>query len=270
MHTQKAAFDDVTLAYQVLGDDRQATPLLMIMGLTGVKEDWAALPAQLAADRQVLIYDNRGMGESSVPDGPYTIEMLAEDARKLLEHIDWPKAHVFGISMGGMIAQTLALKEPGRIEKLVLGCTAHGGRTQALPGPDALAAFQVNPTDQPRDIVRRFMWVNFTDDWIAKNPTAYEQLIDESMTYRRSRRGMMHQLGAIMTFDVAEKITGIEHETLVIHGREDRLLPYPNAELIAAKIPRCTLIDLPNAGHMFWRMDEGESARTVREFLKGA
>lgn len=268
--TQKATFDDVTLAYRILNHGHEATPLLMIQGLTAVKEDWADLADQLAEDRPVLVYDNRGMGESSVPDGPYTIEQLARDGLRMLDHVGWSRAHVMGISMGGMIAQELALLAPGRIDKLVLGCTGHGGASHVWPGQEVLSSFLIQPGEAPRDVVARLMRINFTDAWIAAHPDAFAAVVDEALGFRRSRRGMAGQVGAIMSFDVAERISGIAHETLVVHGREDRLLPYPNAELLAAKIPQSTLFTLPNAGHMFWRMDEGESARVIREFLRGA
>lgn len=267
--TQKAAFDDVTLAYRILNRGHAATPLLMIQGLTAVKEDWAGLAEALALDRPVLVYDNRGMGESSVPDGPYSVEQLARDGLRMLDHVGWPAAHVMGISMGGMIAQELVLIAPERAGKLVLGCTGHGGAQAHWPGQEVLASFMIQPGEQPRDVTARLMRINLTEAWIAANPNEFERIVDDSLGRRRSKRGMIGQMGAVMNFDVAERISGIEHETLIIHGREDRLLPYPNAELMAAKIPRSKLLDLPNAGHMFWRMDEGESARAIREFLIG-
>ncbi|MGB5234853.1 MAG: alpha/beta fold hydrolase, partial [Candidatus Macondimonas sp.] len=99
----------VRIAYHLRNESASVRPLLMIMGLSGVKEDWHDLPERLAQDRPVAVFDNRGIGESDVPDGPYTAEQLAGDALALLDTLRWEQVHVMGISMGGMIAQTLAL-----------------------------------------------------------------------------------------------------------------------------------------------------------------
>ncbi|MBI2059290.1 MAG: alpha/beta fold hydrolase [Nitrospirae bacterium] len=263
---------DVGLSYRVLNPGATGLPLVMVMGWTGVKEDWESLSDALAADRPVLIFDNRGMGESSVPDGGYTMEMLAGDAMRLTEHVGWKRFHLLGISMGGMIAQTCALMNPDRIEKLVLACTHFGGRGVVQPLPEILAVFQAalganSKVIDVRAYVKNLMPVNYTAAWVKANPSRVEELIERSLRYRRSRRGMMSQLSAVLGFDVSDRVSAISHETLVVHGTGDNLIPYENGVRLSKKIPRARLHSLPDAGHVFWDMDNGASALAIREFL---
>ena len=262
-----ALFPDVQLAYRVYNAAAPGLPLMMVMGWTGVKEDWDELPIELAHDRPVLVFDNRGMGESSIPEGPYSMSQLAGDALGLMDLLGWQRVHLMGISMGGMIAQTLALSAPHRIEKLVLGCTMHGGLGQVSPAPEVLMALQSPPQADMREMVRNFLWVNYTDEWIRGNPERHEKRIDQSMASKRSRRGMFHQMAAIMEFDMEKECAGIKHSTLVLHGDEDKLIPFGNAELLAKKIAGSVLHKVQKAGHAFWHMDEGESRRVIQRFL---
>jgi pimeloyl-ACP methyl ester carboxylesterase len=116
---------DVNLHYQVQG---VGDPLLLIMGYRGSSYMWGEELLQLLSrDFQVIIFDNRGTGKSDKPNAIYTIPMMADDAAGLLQHLGMPRAHVFGVSMGGMIAQELALRHPKRVDRLTLGCTTCGG-----------------------------------------------------------------------------------------------------------------------------------------------
>jgi 3-oxoadipate enol-lactonase len=260
--------EQLQLAYRVLNPTIQGTPVLMIMGWSGVKEDWDMVADELARDHPVLIFDNRGIGESSVPVGPYTIQMMARDAVSLLDHVGWQKAHVVGVSMGGMIAQQLAVMAPERVDRLVLGCTTHGGLNQAMPTPRVLQALQLSPHGGDiHAMVRSFLWVNYTDEWVRANTPEYEERVRRSLLVRRPRRGIAAQLAAIMEFDLESAVARIPHETLIVHGTGDQLMPFANGLSLARKIRRSQLHALEGAGHLFWHMDGGQGSQSIWEFL---
>jgi len=265
--TQFLVHNDVKLAYQVYPGKATATPLVMIMGLAGVKEDWRKLAPGLAVGRPVLVMDNRGIGESDVPAGPYTMPMLVEDVLAVMDELGWKRADVFGISMGGMIAQQLVLAHPARVRRLVLGCTMHGGPRQIPPRPEVLQALLPQRHVDPQLALRKAMMVNYTPQWVDSHPEFFDALLQENTRYRRSSRGIMAQMQAIMKFDVENLLPQIGCPTLVIHGDEDQLLPLPNGESIAAKIPNARFHLLRHCGHVFWHMDQGESQRVIEGFL---
>lgn len=260
--------DGVRLAYQVYGAaDADAAPLVMIMGLAGVKEDWRQLAPELAADRPVLVMDNRGIGESEVPAGPYTMSQFVDDVLAIMDEVGWAQADVLGISMGGMIAQQLVLTRPARVRRLVLGCTMHGGPRQVPPSPAVLQALMPQRGVDPRSAHRQALGVNYTPAWIEAQPERFEALLEENLRYRRPARGIMAQMQAIQKFDVENELARIENPALVLHGDEDQLLPLPNGESLASSIPQARLHVLHRCGHLFWHMNPTESLHVIRTFL---
>ena len=257
----------VRLTYRVFNADGEGRPLLMIMGLSGVKEDWQDLPEALAADRPVAIFDNRGMGESDVPDGPYTMDQLAGDAEAILDALGWPGAHVMGISMGGMIAQTLALRAPKRIDRLVLGCTSDSGRFAPAPDRAVMSAMMPVAGTTPQEATARALAVNYTPEWIAEDPERFQVLVDRAIRYRRRAKGMLAQAQAIGRFGVAEALAGVTHPALVIHGTADQLIPFPNGERLSSRLPGARFAALPDCGHLFWHMAPARSQALIRGFL---
>jgi pimeloyl-ACP methyl ester carboxylesterase len=265
--TQFLVRNEVRLAYQVYLGTPAVPPLVMIMGLAGVKEDWRQLAPGLAVNRPVLVMDNRGIGESDVPPGPYTISMFVDDVLAAMDELGWKQADVFGISMGGMIAQQLVLAQPERVRRLILGCTMHGGPRQVPPRPEVLQALLPQRNVDPQFALRKAMMVNYTPQWVESHPEFFDALLRENTRYKRSSRGIMAQMQAIMKFDVENLLSQIGCPTLVIHGDEDQLLPLPNGQAIAAKIPGSIFHLLHHCGHVFWHMDEGESQRVIELFL---
>lgn len=266
-HPRQAYSGTVRLAYAVYGESASATPLLMIMGLSGVKEDWHDLPQWLARDRPVAVFDNRGMGDSDVPDGPYSIEQLAGDARAVLDALDWGKAHVMGISMGGMIAQALSFALPDRVGRLVLGCTSDSGRLNPAPDREAMSAMMPTIGTSPRDALARALAINYTPDWIERNPEHFQALVDRAGQFRRRARGMLGQISAVSRFDMADQVRQLSSSSLVIHGDKDRLIPMANGQRLADRLPNARFEILTDCGHLFWHMDDGRSAGLIREFL---
>ena len=269
--TRHAQRDGVRLAYQIWGADRPGQPLLAVIGWTAVKEDWRHFGEAIAQDRPVIVFDNRGIGESDVPDGPYTMEQMAADALTVLEAAGHGEApvHLLGISMGGMIAQTLALHHPDRFARLVLGCTTPGGTAQTPPDRETTALMQPRKNQPAAEVVADMLRAAYTDAWIEGNPERFQELVQFSLAHRRPFRGILAQFAAILEFDVAEQLADLDHETLIIHGTADRMLPYPNAEALAERIANHRLVQLDDIGHVFWDMDQGASAEAVREFLAG-
>ena len=123
----------IDLYYEIHGDGE---PLLLIMGLSLTSKSWFKTLPALSEQYKVILFDNRGVGQSGKPNSPYSIELMAEDARAVLDAAGVESAHVYGISMGGMIAQRLAIQYPERVRSLILGCTTSGGEKHVQPGAE--------------------------------------------------------------------------------------------------------------------------------------
>ena len=239
-------------------------PLLLIAGIPAIADDWEPLAVALAAaGHHVIAYDNRGSGRSSVTPGPYTTAQLAADGIALLDHLGIDRADVFGMSMGGMIAQELALAAPERVKRLVLGCT-HAGIAHAAP--------------QPRDSARAFAMR--TDDWAermrALAPFAFSAEVDpaflQAFTAKKSAdvqdpAGYQAQIAAVLAHDTADRLAQIEAPTLVLTGDRDRVIPGESSRLLADRIPNARLHVIAGAGHLFFLERAAESLSALRAFL---
>ncbi len=246
--------------------DEQGTgaPILLIMGLGYPSAMWHRTRPGLSASYRTIALDNRGTGESDVPPGPYSIALMASDAAAVLDAAGVPSAHVFGVSMGGMIAQEFALQYPERVRSLILGCTAAGGPNAQRAEPaalDMLRAVSMMPPEQAAEAAVPFIY----------NSGTPRRLIDEDIAQRRpwrpSSAGYLGQLQAILAWESFSRLPQITAPTLVIHGKADRLVPPGNGELIAARIPGAQLVLLERASHLF-STDQPEAAqRAIFEFL---
>ena len=269
------------LAYQVFDAPKGrecATPLLMIQGLTGVKEDWGELAVELSrvGERQLVCMDNRGMGESSVPEEQWSLEDMADDALALAAHLGLRRFHVMGISMGGMIAQLCYHRAPrGTIERVVLGCTHHGGVNLVTKGMgDFLRALKpphrgkLSAEEKERHVgrVQRF---NLTEAWADRHADAFAAIVARTLATTRSVRGMVRQAAAIAAFDAEARVKELDVPTLVIHGDEDRVIAFANGERLATMLPYGSLLRMPGVGHAFWMMEPAWTARSVAAFLRG-
>ena len=242
-----------------------APPLLLIQGLGYTADMWHHVLAPLAARRRVMVFDNRGVGRSSVPEPPWTVEQFADDAIAVLDAAGGGAAHVFGVSMGGLIAQEVALRHPDRVTSLVLGCTHPGGREAARMDPEAAAMLMDREPKSARGAIEASLPFIYA-------PTTPRQAIDEDVDVRLRYplRGKAYwgQLDAMRrhrgTFD---RLGEIRVPTLVLHGDADRLVQPANATLIAAAIPGARLHWLPGASHVFWTDQPDATTTTVNDFL---
>lgn len=239
-------------------------PILLIMGLGYPSCMWFRTRQMLVDSYRTIALDNRGVGQSDVPPGPYSMATMADDAAAVLESAGIASAPVYGVSMGGMIAQEFALRYPQRVQSLILGCTAAGGPMAVRAEADALEmlrAFMTMPPEQAAEAALPFIYD-------AGTP---RRLIDEDIAVRRPwfacREGYQAQLQAIFSWESFSRLTHIAAPTLVIHGKNDRLVPPGNGEIIASRIPGAKLVLLENAGHIF-STDQPEASHTViRQFL---
>src|ERR1700688_161234 len=255
----KVQVGDVNLNYDLYG---KREPLLMIMGLGASSATWdPELVEDLARTFRVITFDNRGTGQSDKPDAPYSIEMFADDAAGLLGKLDGPRAHVFGVSMGGMIAQEFALRHPTHTATLTLGCTTAGG-THSIPPPPESLKILTAPREgvSPEDVIRRGWPLGHTPKYIAENRGKLEAAIPRLLKYPTPPYAFQRQLEATYPLKTYERLPQIKAPTLVVTGAEDVLIPAKNSEIIASQIPGAKLHLIAGVGHAF--MDARE------EFLK--
>jgi 3-oxoadipate enol-lactonase len=239
-------------------------PILLIMGLGYPSAMWHRARPALSASYRTIALDNRGVGQSDVPPGPYSIALMASDAAAVLDAAGVPSAHVFGVSMGGMIAQEFALRYPERVQSLILGCTAAGGPNAKRAEPAAI------------EMLKARTWMSREQAAEAAVPFIYDaatprHLIDEDIAQRHpwptTPAGYLAQLQAILAWESFSRLPQITAPTLVVHGKVDRLVPPGNGELIAAHIPGAQLVLLERASHLF-STDQPEAAeKAVLEFL---
>jgi pimeloyl-ACP methyl ester carboxylesterase len=261
---------DTSIAYSVEGDGDET--VLLIMGLGGRAADWGTeFPSQLAQKYRVVRVDNRGVGASPSAPGGYALSDLARDAAAVLDEVSATKAHVIGISMGGMIAQLLALEHPTRVDRLVLMSTNHGGRGLEPPHPDALKLFDpaefLNRGRDPEAMMRFTLSVIAAPGFAERRPEMLAAMLANVKRQPTHPGAFMAQLQAILTSDRSGRVQGISAPTLVIHGTVDKLIPVSNGKLLAERIPGAQLDLLEGVGHMPMLEEPDRTARAVLEFL---
>jgi 3-oxoadipate enol-lactonase len=258
-----ATNQNVRLHYETTGSG-PAVLLVMGLGLPGAA--WWRTVRVLARSLRVIAFDNRGSGGSDRPPGPYSIADMAADAVAVLDAAGAERAHVYGISMGGMIAQEIALRHAARVRSLVLGATAAGGRTATLPDRDALAFLRRRPA-MPAEEAR---WASVPYLYSARTRRDGGNRISEDLARRASFPfhvdGYGHQLAAAAAHDAGSRLGGIAMRTLVVHGAEDRMVPPDNGRALAAAIPGAELRVFDDAAHVY-TTDEPAADEYVMRFL---
>ncbi|MCJ7772464.1 MAG: alpha/beta hydrolase, partial [Desulfobacterales bacterium] len=176
----KIKANGIELYYEIHG---QGEPLVMIMGLRRNAEWWYAQIPTLSKHFKVIVFDNRGAGRSDKPKIDYSIRLFADDTAQLMDVLNIKSAHVIGISMGGYIAQELAINYPDRIKNLILGCTSCGGERAVLMSPENMKKFSDIEGLTPEEILRKNMKIYFSDEYIGKQRIKIEEFIDISLRY---------------------------------------------------------------------------------------
>lgn len=245
-------------------EEGQGDPLLLIMGLAYPSAAWYRTRPVLARHFRTIALDNRGVGQSEMPPGPYPIALMASDAAAVLDAAGVESAHVFGLSMGGMIAQEFALQYPKRVRSLVLGCTAAGGPHAVRAEADAVKMLMARGSMTREEAAEAA--VPFIYD-----PGTPRSLIDEDIEKRRPwfphPDAYNAQLQGILAWEAYSRLSIISAPTLVIHGENDRLVPAGNGKLIAEKIPGAQLVTLPHASHIFTTDQPKAANRAILGFL---
>jgi 3-oxoadipate enol-lactonase len=241
-------------------------PLLLIMGLGYTLDMWHRVMPALAEHYRIVTFDNRGVGRSDVPPGPYAIPVMASDAAAVMDAAKIDAAHVLGVSMGGMIAQEFALQYPARVNSLILGCTTGGGPDAVPAEPDVLNALLARATMTVEEAIHAMA------HYVYDAATPKERLEEDFNIRRRtfpSNEGYLAQLQGVRAWESFSRLSQITAPTLVIHGESDKLVPPANGELIAKSISGAKLVILQRASHIFMTDQPEASNQAILSFLAG-
>jgi pimeloyl-ACP methyl ester carboxylesterase len=258
-----AKVNGARLHYERHGDPG-GEPLLLVTGFT-----ISSAVFEPVLDRygrfDVVTYDNRQSGRSSSPRRPTSMPELAADAAGLLERLDIPAAHVYGLSMGGMIAQELAIRFPERVLGLVLGGTTPGGPRAARPALKDLQALAKGLAGGWSDRDRAWLgrWV-FSERFRREQPVRAAELLRHFGRHRPTPFGAWAHWWATVYHDTVSRLPCIEAPTLVMHGEQDAMAPLANARLLAERIPDAELAIVPGAGHAFM-LERPDASREIFE-----
>jgi 3-oxoadipate enol-lactonase len=240
-------------------------PVLLIMGLGATLDLWHRLVPALSAGHRAILFDNRGVGRTGAPDPPYSMPQMADDAAAVLDAAGVGSAHVIGASMGGVIAQELALRHPDRVRSLVLACTACGGPDSVPAEPETRAALVNRATMSPEEGIRAL--VPFT-----YHPETPSSRVEEDLAIRLrnypSARGYLAQLQAVLGYETYARLGAVRVPTLVLHGEDDRLVPAANGRDLARRIPGARLVLVPSASHILFSDQPETVNRAIVKFLQ--
>lgn len=244
----------------------EGEPLLLIQGMSATHLTWGRpFLDELEQSFDCTIFDNRGMGLSGRAELPFTIADMAGDTAALLDALELETAHVVGISMGGMIAQELALAHPERIRTLTIGASYCGGPDGSLMAPEDLQLLGTAYASGEPEQVFRAMWeINLSPDFRAED-SRFAAFVEMGSQLPAPQPVVLQQMRACGAHDAHGRLGQISLPTLVIHGDADRLLGYSNGREIAAAIPGSRFETLEGIGHMFWWEEPQRSAELIRE-----
>ncbi|MGB6411021.1 MAG: alpha/beta fold hydrolase [Candidatus Deferrimicrobiaceae bacterium] len=250
--------------YEVHGD---GFPLLLINGLGGDHTEWLIQLPEFSRLFKVVTFDNRGAGDSEAPPGPYSTAQMADDATALLSFLGISRTHVLGFSMGGMIAQEVALRHPEIVARLILACTSPGGKGSERPAFEAIGSFACSSEADPEEQFRRLIPFLYTDRFCRDYPEEIDKAVRRRLSRPVSLPGQASQMAAAMGHGAWERLPAIAAPTLVLTGTADRLVPQVNSQRIAERIPGAKLVFLDGAPHRLFAEDAEAFHREVLAFL---
>jgi len=243
----------------------EGEPLLLIQGMSATHLTWGRpFLSELEKSFDCIVFDNRGMGLSGEAELPFSIADMAADTAALLDALEIETSHVVGISMGGMIAQELALAHPERIRTLTIGASYCGGPNGTLMAPEDLQMLGAAYASGEPEQVFRAMWEINLSPSFREDDSRFAAFVEMGSALPAPQPVVLQQMRACGAHDTHERLGQITLPTLVIHGDADRLLGYGNGREIASRIP-AHLETLEGVGHMFWWEQPQRSAELIRE-----
>jgi pimeloyl-ACP methyl ester carboxylesterase len=250
--------------YEIHG---QGDPLVLIMGLRRNLEWWYRQIPALSRHFQVIAFDNRGAGRSDKPVMEYSIGLFADDTAALMDALDIKTAHILGISMGGYIAQELALNYPDKIKSLVLGCSGCGGDRAVTMSPERMEKFTANKGLNPEEILRKDMDIYFSDDYVDQYPEKIEEFVEISMRYYQPADAFFRQFDACLRHDTGDRLDQIDVPTLVMTGDDDPLVPPQNSHVLTDLIAGAGLSVFAGGRHCFFIEKAERFNKEVADFF---
>lgn len=265
MEDKKVRVRDIDICYRTTGE---GFPLVMIMGLTANMDWWdPEFIDALSKKYHVVLFDNRGAGRTQAPPGQFSIKQFADDTAGLMDALGIELAHILGVSMGGMIAQELALNYPEKVKKLVLCVTFCGGEKTVYASREVLEKL-TDLSGSLEERVKRFSTLLFPEEWLLQHPEYLDDFMKRYMIAPTSDQNAARQFMATTTFNTYERLPQIKCPTLVACGSEDVLIPPENSRIIAERIPGSRLVEFKGAGHGFINQCRREFLEILFDFLE--
>lgn len=260
----KVKLDDISIYYEIHG---QGDPLILIAGLGSDISSWSSIINELSKHFQVIVFDNRGVGRSDTPSCSYSIQELAKDVVQLLRLLNMKKAHVLGHSLGGYVAQELAIGFSEYVDKLVLVSTASVSSVRNILLFEDMYRYLREGKNYESWIKRWTFWLfspkTFTDNAFmtafVKNAIAYP--------YIQSAAGFKKQIEAIASFDAQKRVDKIKTKTLAIVGSDDIVIYPREVKSLADKIPGSIYLQIKNTAHALHLENPGLFLQSVMSFL---
>lgn len=245
--------NDINIYYELYG---KGTPLIFIMGQGGTIKHFKSsilfneFKKYIFKEFKTLLYDNRGIGQSDDIDKQYTIKTLSDDLARLMDDLNLGKVNILGFSMGGMITQEVMINYPEKIEKAVIGSTHCGRPKYIMPSKEIFTGpppFQEGITPEIR--IKYQIPLVYTQDFITNNPDIIESIIQNYISHPVPLKVYQKQINAVLKFKSYKKLPRVQIPTLILHGKDDLLVPPQNAKILFDLLPRAKLKMFENCGH---------------------
>lgn len=262
----QAKIEDMVLYYDTVGD---GYPLVLIRGVGSNADHWYEQAPVLSKEYRVIVFDNRGIARSSDPGGEFSISVMARDVIGLLDYLRIEKAHVLGLSMGGMIAQELAIQYPERVSGLILASTHCGGRHQIEAVAEVSSVFTdmiYTASDESRLKAAACL---FDPETLENRPEVARKYSEISSKQPANTKILSKQWEALLKHDTFDRLPRIKTPTLVLTGKGDLLIPPENSEILAKRIPGAELKIIPGGGHQVLIEQPEACNAALLEFLRG-
>jgi pimeloyl-ACP methyl ester carboxylesterase len=242
------------------------TPVLLIHGLGLSGGAWWRTVDALSPTMRVITFDHRGIGRSESATPAYTTEAMADDAACILDELGLDAVHIYGISLGGMVAQQLALRHPQRIRSLILGATQPGGRRAVRADAEVLEFFRTRLRMRDEEAAWASAEYNYGPRCRAEHPDRIAEDIERRLEQPFNVQAYRAQMFAAVLHNCYGRLDRIEVPTLVVHGAHDRVVPVENAYLMAERLPDCRLTVLEDSGHLY-PTEAPETDETIGDFF---